>query len=211
MKKGKYYESSERGKMHGLGNVQHDAQSIRALTAAPNESSNPTQETTNITNAYNAYDDAAAAVICDTRQSQDNQDTNAPFSASRPNMTETQIKANPANSKSPTFVVYSDPSNIRLKTADEIKVIYSFGGFLLGVHEKPEKFAKKSEFNLQQILDVEKRMAEDHETLELYRFTLIRVREEAFRALRCQGNIGPQRALHLLRESIERKRLPGRL
>jgi hypothetical protein len=50
---------------------------------------------------------------------------------------------------------------------------------------------------------------EDHETLELYRFTLRRVREEALRALRCQGNIGPQRALHLLRESIAKEMITG--
>jgi hypothetical protein len=124
-------------------------------------------------------------------------------------MTESQIKANPANSESPTFVVYSNPSKLRLKIADEIKAINSFDGFLLGVHEKIEKFAKKSEFSLQQVLDVEKRMAEDHETLELYRFTLKRVREEAIRALRCQENIGPQRALRLLSESIEQKMIAG--
>jgi len=188
--------------MHELGNVQHDAQGIRALTTSRNESLNPAQETVNITNAY---DDAAAAVIRDPLQTQDNQDTNAPFSTSRPNMTESQTKANPADTESPTLVVYSDPSELRLKIADEIKAVNAFDGFLLGVHKKIEKFAKKSEFSLQQVLDVEKRMAEDHETLELYRLTLRWGREEALKALRCQGNAGPQRALRLLRESIAKK------
>ena len=51
---------------------------------------------------------------------------------------------------------------------------------------------------------------EDHETLELHSVTLRRVREEALRALRCQGNIGPQRALRLLKESIAKKMITGR-
>jgi hypothetical protein len=166
--------------MYELGNVQHAAQGIRVLTTVRNKPPNPAQETANITIEY---DDATAAVIRDLWQTQENQDTDAPFSASRPNKTESQTKANPANSESPTFIVYSDPSELRLKIADEIRAMNSFDGFLLGVHDKIEKFAKKSEFSLQQILDVEKRMAEDHETLELYRFTLKRVREEALKAL----------------------------
>ena len=70
------------------------------------------------------------------------------------------------------------------------------------MHDKIEKFPKNSEFVLKQVLEVEKRMAEDHETLELYKFTLRRIRQEALKALRCHGNLGPQRALLLLRETV---------
>jgi len=189
--------------MHELGNVQHAAQGTRALTTGWNESPNPAHETAKL---KIAYDDAAAAVIRDQWQTQDiqqdNQDADAIFSASGPTETESQAKANQTNSVNPALVVYSDPGKLRLNVADEIRAINSFDGFLLGVHDKIEKFPKNSEFVLKQVLDVEKRMAKDHETLELYKFTLRRIRQEALKALRCQGNLGPQRALLLLRETV---------
>lgn len=35
-----------------------------------------------------------------------------------------------------------------------------------------------------------------------YKFTLKRIKAEALKTLRCQGNLGPQRVLHLLKETI---------
>jgi hypothetical protein len=185
--------------MHELGNVQYAAQGTRALTPPRNESPNPSQKKATI---KIADDDAAAVVIRNPWHiqdiQQDNEYTDALFSARRPIGT----KANPSNSESSRFVIYSEPSKLRLKLAEEIKAIDAFDGFQLGVHDNIEKFPKNSEFVLNQILDVEKRMAKVHETLELYKFTLKRVRAEAFKALRCQGNLGPQRVLLLLKDNI---------
>ena len=70
------------------------------------------------------------------------------------------------------------------------------------MHDKIDEFSKHTEFSLDQVLDVEQRMAELHETLELSKFSQPRIKAEAFKVLRCQGNLGPMRALHLLRNSI---------
>jgi hypothetical protein len=166
--------------MRELGNVQ-DAQGMRALAPRQNELQDPTQKMAKITIAD---DDAAAAVI------------------SNPPDTKTQAGAKMVSSESPRFHIYSDPGKLRVKLEDEIKAINAFDGFLIGVHEQIEEFPRHSEFGLEQVLDVEKRMAEVHEALELYKFTLKRVREEALKALRCQGNLGPERALNLLKDNI---------
>ena len=192
--------------MHELGNVQYAAQGTRALTPPRNELPGPSQQKATI---KIADDDAAATVIRNPRHiqniQQDNEYTDALFSARRSIGTKARTRANPADSESSRFVVYSEPSKLRLKLAEEIKAIDAFDGFQLGVHDNIEKFPKNSEFILKQVLDVEKRMAEAHETLELYKFTLKRIRSEALKALRCQGNLGPQRVLLLLRETIAKE------
>jgi hypothetical protein len=181
MEKGKYYEPSETGMMHELGNVQNAAHGMRALTPRQDELPDPTQKAVKITIAD---DDAAAAII-----------SNSPD-------TRTQAGTKTVSSKSSRFHIYSEPGKQRVKLEGEIKAINAYDGFLLGVHDKIEEFPRHSEFGLEQVLDVEKRMAEVHETLELYKFTLKRVREEAFKALQCQGNLGPERALNLLKDNI---------
>ena len=40
---------------------------------------------------------------------------------------------------------------------------------------------------------------------KLYKFTLRRIQADALKALRCQGNLGPQRVLHLLKETIAKE------
>lgn len=189
--------------MHELGNVQYAAQGTRALTPPRNELPGPSQKKAKI---KIADDDAAAAVIRNPWYiqdiQQDNEYTDALFSASRQIETKARAKANPANSESSRFVVYSEPSKLRLKLAEEIREIDAFDGFQLGVHDNIEKFPKNSEFVLKQVLDVEKRMTKAHENLELYKFTLKRIRSEALKALRCQGNLGPQRVLRLLKDNI---------
>jgi hypothetical protein len=167
--------------MHELGNVQNAAQGMRALTPRQDELPDSTQKTAQITIAD---DDAAAAVI-----------SNSPD-------IKTQGGTKTVSSDSSRFHIYSDPGKLCVKLEDEIKAINAYDGFLLGVHDKIEEFPRHSEFGLEQVLDVEKRMSEIHETLELYKFTLKRVREESFKALRCQGNLGPERALNLLKDNI---------
>jgi len=196
--------------MHELGNVQHAAQGTRALKPPRNEMPDPIQETATI---KIADDDAAVAVIRNPWQIQDVQQDNGYadvlFSASRPTETEPTNKAITAASESSEYRIYSDPSKLRVKFADEIKAINSFDGFLLGVHDKIEKFSKQTEFDLEQVLDVEQRVGELYETLELYKFTLKQIRAEALKVLQCQGNLGPQRALHLLKETIANQNAAG--
>jgi hypothetical protein len=56
------------------------------------------------------------------------------------------------------------------------------------------------EFGLSQILDVEKKIRERDEFSELAIFALARTREEAMKALSCQANIEPEKALFLLQD-----------
>lgn len=58
------------------------------------------------------------------------------------------------------------------------------------------------EFDLRQILDVEKNMAERNADSELAVFSLARIRQEAMKALSCQGNLEPQKVLFLLQEDV---------
>jgi hypothetical protein len=210
VEKGKYYESSETGKMHELGNVQQAAQAARAFTPPRNELHGTPRETAKI---IIADDDAAAAVIRDPRHPQDLQKNNeysyTLFSSSRQTETKAHTKAKPAASDSSRNVVYSNPGKLRVKLENDIKAINAYDGFLIGIYDKIEKFPKHSEFVLKQILDVEKRMAEVHEALELYKFTLKRIKEEALKAIRCQGKLGPQRVLHLLKDSIAKEIAAG--
>ena len=196
--------------MHELGNVQYAAQGTRTLKPPRNEMPDPTQKTATI---KIANDDAAAAVIRNPWQTQDaQQDSRYPdavFSANRPTETEPGTKAITATSESSKSHVYSDPSKLRVKLADEIKAIDAYDGFLLGVYDKIEKFSRHTEFGLEQVLDVEQRMGELYETLELYKFTLKQIRAEALDVLQCQGNLGPQRVLHLLKETIAKQNVDG--
>ncbi len=103
--------------------------------------------------------------------------------------------------ESSEYPVYSDISELLTTVRDEIEAINSFEGFLLGVHEKIEKFTTHAEFDLEQILDVEKNMTQRNTTLEIGIFSLARVREQALKVLRCQEDLEPERVLHLLKDS----------
>jgi hypothetical protein len=185
-----------------LGNVQHAAQGARVTIPAQNENPAPTQEAATI---KIADDDAAAVVIRHRFYAQDVQDgrpADTPFSPAQPTSNETGTKATSPMSESSPYSVYTDPGKLVSRLRKEIKAINSFDGFLIGVHDKIDEFSKHTEFSLDQVLDVEQRMAELHEKLELSKFSLPRVKAEAFKVLRCQGNLGPMRALHLLRDNI---------
>jgi hypothetical protein len=206
VEKGKYCEPSETGTMHELGNVQHAAQAARALRPARNELHERPRHTARI---VIADDDAAAAVVRDPRQTEyvqyDTGYSRALLSSNRQAGPKAHTKPKPAARATSSRVVYSDPGKQLLKLEKEIRAIDAYDGFLLGIYDKIEKFPKRSEFDLGQVLDVEKRMAEAHENLELYKFTLRRTRARALKALRCQGNLGPQRVLNLLKDNIAKQ------
>ncbi len=61
-------------------------------------------------------------------------------------------------------------------------------------------FIAGPEFGLSQIVDVEKKIRERDEFSELSIFSLARIRQEAMKALSCQGNIEPEKALFLLQD-----------
>jgi hypothetical protein len=170
----------------------------------------PAQETTT---TKIADDDAAAAVIGypwhTQDDQQDNQYTDALFSANRPAKNHPRAKVSNTASEILKPVVYSDPSKLRVKLADEINAINSFDGFLLGVHNKIEKLPRHSRFGLAQVLDVEQYKLQFYKALELYKFTLIRIKTEAIKALQGQGNLGPQRVLHLLKDNISKPKTAG--
>ena len=167
--------------MHELGNVQN--------VVNPYAVFNPwdTQETqsTSGSSRFHIYDDAAAAAV-------------NPWAVFNP----WDAEGTQPTSESSKFPVYSDAGKIVEWLREEIISINSFDGFMLGVHDKIEQFSRHTQFGLEQVLDVEQNIAELHESLEIYKFTLQQIRAEALKALRCQGNLGPQRVLQFLRESI---------
>ena len=105
------------------------------------------------------------------------------------------------NGISATYV-YSDVSSLLSYFRGAIKEIRSFEGFLIGVHDKIEKFVPQAEFDLNQVGDVEEHMANITARMELGVFSLAHVREEALKALRCQESPEPQRALALLEDDV---------
>lgn len=188
--------------MHELGYVQLTAQGARVTI--PAQKGDPARKNKAALTKI-ADDDAAAAVIrhsfC-TRDVRDDRSADTPFSPSIPPGKETVTKSIRVKSESPKSSVYTDPGKLVTKLRREIEAINSFDGFLIGVHNRIEEFSKNTEFDLDQVLDVEKRIAKLNETLELSKFSLPRVKAEAFKMLRCQGQLGPMRVLNLLRDSI---------
>lgn len=100
--------------------------------------------------------------------------------------------------ESSRYTIYTDVGEMLKKFRKEIEAIDSFEGFLLGVHDKIVEFTKNTEFNLNQILEMERKIAEQNENSELGKFSLSRIRQEALKALRCQANVNPNKALKLL-------------
>ncbi len=100
--------------------------------------------------------------------------------------------------ESSRYTIYTDVGETLKKIRKEIEAINSFEGFLLGVHDKIVEFTKLTEFNLNQITEIERNIIEQNENSELGRFSLSRIRQEALKALRCQANVNPNKALKLL-------------
>jgi len=88
------------------------------------------------------------------------------------------------------------------KLRKEIEEINSFDGFLIGVHDKIDEFSKHTEFSLDQVLDVEQRIAKLNKTLELSKFSLPRLKPRHSKFYDARGISGLLRALNLLRDSI---------
>jgi len=108
------------------------------------------------------------------------------------------------NAESSAGAVYSDVSELLARLRKEIEEIRSFDGFLVGVHDKIEKFNEPVEFRGEQVQDVQQHMTEVNAKLELGIFSLARVREQALRALRGQQQPEPQRVLDLLKDDVTR-------
>ena len=100
--------------------------------------------------------------------------------------------------------VYSDVSELLARFKEEIRKIRSFDGFLLGVHDKIERFSPPAEFDLDQVQDVMQHMADVNSKLELGVFSLARVREKALKALRSQDEPEPERVLKLLEDDSQK-------
>ncbi len=100
--------------------------------------------------------------------------------------------------------VYSDVSELLARFKEEIGKIKSFDGFLLGVHDKIERFSPPAEFDLDQVQDVMDHMADVTSKLELGVFSLARIREKALKALRSQDEPQPERVLKLLEDETQK-------
>ncbi|MHC4423772.1 MAG: flagellin N-terminal helical domain-containing protein [Planctomycetota bacterium] len=89
------------------------------------------------------------------------------------------------------------------KIREEIEAIRDYDGFLLGVKEKVEDVKTLMQFELENILEVAENVTERNMNLELGAFSLVRVAEEARKALRGQANVTSNTALKLLRDFTE--------
>ena len=111
--------------MHELGSVLDATQSTHALKPPRNELPDPAQETE--TTKIIADDDAAAAFIGKLWRplevQPDSRNADALFSTSRPTNNDSQSQVIQSTSESSRGLVYSDPSKLRVKLADEIKAI----------------------------------------------------------------------------------------
>jgi hypothetical protein len=116
VEKGKYSKTSETGKMHEFGNVQHAVQSMRALKPPRIEMPDPNQKTATKTIREN---NALLAVL-----------------------NSCHLKDILPTSENSTFSVYSEPSEYVKWLRNEIKKINAYDGFLPGVHDKIDKFEK---------------------------------------------------------------------
>ncbi|MHC4556378.1 MAG: hypothetical protein ACYTFW_23865 [Planctomycetota bacterium] len=65
--------------------------------------------------------------------------------------------------------------------------------------------SQQGEFGLEQILDIEQNMTKQNVNSEIGRFSPERIHEEAFKALRCQGNLETERVLHLLKDDVTKQ------
>ena len=74
------------------------------------------------------------------------------------------------------------------------------GEFMLGLDGATDEMNTRSEFGLGQVDDVEKKMAETNQNLEVGIYSLARIKEQAMKALR-SGAPEPERVLFLLQDS----------
>ncbi len=89
------------------------------------------------------------------------------------------------------------------KLKEEIEAVLAFEGFLLGVQEEIDGFTKYVESHLEQVPDIERSIKEINENLELGKFTVARMIEEALRAMRGQAHLDPERVLRFLKDAVK--------
>ncbi len=100
---------------------------------------------------------------------------------------------------SPTDVDLSEnPDTLFKEIKRQIQAILDYDGFLLGVEEKLQSARTLMAFELQDILEVEEHMARTNMTLELAKFSLARVLQDARLALASQAHVTAAAAVTLL-------------
>ena len=91
-----------------------------------------------------------------------------------------------------------NPDTLFKKIRNQIQAILDYDGFLLGVEEKLQSARTLMAFELQDILEVEEHMARTNMTLELAKFSLARVLQDARLALASQAHVTAAAAVALL-------------
>lgn len=98
--------------------------------------------------------------------------------------------------------LFGNSKSMAEKVKEAMEAIIGFDGFLLGVSQRIEKVTTHVQFELGAILDVVENIKEHNRNSELGIYSLSRVLEEAYKALRGQANIEPEAALQLLLDPI---------
>lgn len=101
------------------------------------------------------------------------------------------------------YPIYSEVSELVVKLRDEIKAVNSFDGFLIGVHDGIEEFAKYTELDIKRIMEFVQNIAHPGPSPQTRESVLARSRKQALAASQCQANLGPERVLHLLKDGTE--------
>ncbi len=94
--------------------------------------------------------------------------------------------------------IEADKPGLLERIKEEIKIINSYAGFLIGVKKKIENITTTMQFGLPDVVKVEEHMQQARDMLEVEVFSLRRITEEAYRALRGQANVEPDSAARLL-------------
>ncbi len=91
-----------------------------------------------------------------------------------------------------------NPDTLLEKVKIAIQDIMDNGDFLHGVRVKIKPFTTLTEFELRDVFNVEEYMAEKNMTLELAKFSLVRVLQDMPKGLQAQANVSPDAAAVLL-------------
>jgi hypothetical protein len=100
--------------------------------------------------------------------------------------------------ESSELTIYVDVGETLKKIRDEIQAINSTDKSIIDAHDKIIELIKSAELSLSQFLEMEPKTAVQNETSESTGFSLSLIRQQARKALQCQANINPDKALKLL-------------
>jgi len=155
VKKGKYCEVLEIGKMHKLGNALRALNPWSVFNPWTAQETRPKFDRSNESSRFNVYDDAAAATI-------------NPWAVFSPwDTQETQAKFDHSNESSRFHI-----------NAGAASVVNPWSVFNPWTAQKTQS------------------------TMEINTLTQNQIKAESYKALHCQGNLGPCRVLNLLRHNI---------